>query len=99
MPVMVTEGGWNLRDGRQRRHVSPQLQRRYIVRQAALLDAVHATAVFQLMFTDLDLISLSEPPAGSILPLFASIGLVDVNLTPKPALAVWDSLYALSRHF
>jgi hypothetical protein len=97
LPVMVTEGGWTSSSVGSVVS-SPLLQRQYIVRQAALLDAVHAIAVFQLMFTDLDLVSLSPPP-GSILPLFASLGLVDVNLTPKPALSAWDSLYALPRYF
>ena len=31
-------------------------------------------------------------PAGSILPLFAQLGLVDIAYRPKPALAVWDSV-------
>jgi hypothetical protein len=49
--------------------------------------------VFQLTFTDLDVTSIPQPP-GSILPLFAALGMVDTQLRPKPALAVWDSLYA-----
>ena len=36
---------------------------------------------------------LPQPP-GSILPLFATLGMVDTQLRPKPALAVCDSLYA-----
>jgi hypothetical protein len=36
-------------------------------------------------------------PPGSILPLFASLGLVDANLAPKPALAPWDSAFARAR--
>jgi hypothetical protein len=95
IPVMVTEGGWNSETAGTVTS-SPQIQRRYIVRQAALLDAAHATAVFQLMFTDLDIPALNLPP-GSVLPFFAYNGLVDVNLTPKPALAVWDSLFAIAR--
>ncbi len=94
-PVMVTEGGWTsapLADIAS----SPDLQRRYIARQMQILDAVHALAVFQLTFTDLDLIT-SPPPPGSILPLFASLGLVDVNLSPKPALAAWDDAFARPR--
>jgi hypothetical protein len=71
-------------------------QRRYIVHQAKLLDAVKAQAVFQLTFTDLDLVA-HPPPPGSILPLFARCGLVDINLNPKPALSAWDSSFALTR--
>ena len=59
-----------------------------------MLDSARAGAVFQLTFTDLDIEALNLPP-GSILPLFASLGLVDTELRPKPALAVWDSLFAL----
>jgi hypothetical protein len=95
IPVMVTEGGWNSETVGTVAS-SQQLQRRYIVRQAALLDAVHATAVFQLMFTDLDIPALNLP-SGSVLPYFAYNGLVDVNLAPKPALAAWDSLFAIAR--
>ena len=51
-------------------------------------------AAFQITFTDLDL-SAAPPPAGSVLPLFAHLGLVDSVLSPKPALAVWDSVLAL----
>lgn len=95
LTAAVTEGGWNSATVGTVTS-SPEIQRRYIVRQATLLDDAHATAVFQLMFTDLDIPALGLPP-GSILPYFASNGLVDVNLTPKPALAVWDSLFALPR--
>ena len=71
---------------------SEEYQRRYIVRQTELLDNVHAIAVFQLTFTDLDLIA-NPPPSGSILPLFAHLGLVDINLNPKSALGAWDSMF------
>ena len=91
IPVMVTEGGWS--SATLYSLVSSQdEQRRYIFRQAQLLDSVRAIAVFQLAFTDLDLVA-TPPPPGSILPLFANLGLVDINLVPKAALAAWDSLY------
>ena len=32
-------------------------------------------------------------PWPDILPLFTSIGLVDADFKPKPALAVWDRLH------
>ncbi|HYQ87087.1 MAG TPA: hypothetical protein VES59_07595 [Bacteroidota bacterium] len=70
-----------------------QIFRRYVV----VVDSVRAVAVFQLTFTDLDL-SASPPPPGSILPLFAHLGLVDVNLTPKPALGAWDAAFYRPRH-
>jgi hypothetical protein len=73
---------------------TPDLQARYIRRHARILDAARAAAVFQITFSDLDL-SASPPPPGSVLPLFAHLGLVDSVLAPKAALAVWDSILAL----
>jgi hypothetical protein len=96
IPVMVTEGGWTS-DSLGTIMSSPALQRRYIVRHAPLLNGVHAIAVFQLTFTDLDL-AAAPPPSGSALPLFAHLGLVDIALNPKPALSAWDSLYSLTLH-
>jgi hypothetical protein len=60
------------------------------------LDNARAAAVFQLTFTDLDL-SAAPPPPGSILTVFAALGLVDTQLRAKPALAVWDSIFARRR--
>ena len=95
LPLMVVEGGWT--SGTAGAIVSsPEEQARYLRRQARMLDSAKASAVFQLTFTDLDVASWNQPP-GSILPLFAALGMVDVNLQPKPALAVWDSLFALRR--
>ncbi len=92
LPLMVTEGGWTSASlgGIPS---SPDEQRRYIVRQMQILDASQAIAVFQLTFTDLDLAAISPPP-GSNLAQFAYLGLVDVNLNPKPALAAWDEAFA-----
>ena len=92
IPVMVTEGGWSSAS-LDTLVSSEDEQRRYIARQAALLDSVHAIAVFQLTFTDLDLVA-NPPPPGSILPLFAHLGLVDINLNPKAALGAWDAVFA-----
>jgi hypothetical protein len=92
LPLMVTEGGW-MSTSLGGIASSPDEQRRYIVRQLQILDTAQAISVFQLTFTDLDLAAISPPP-GSNLPLFAYLGLVDVNLNPKPALAVWDEAFA-----
>jgi len=93
LPMMVVEGGWASES------VGPvvttrQKQARYLRRQMQLLDEARALAVFQLTFTDLD---PAYFPPSSILPLFATLGLVDVNLAGKPALAPWDSAYARPR--
>lgn len=92
LPELVVEGGWtSVSLGSI--VSSPGEQARYLARQAELLDSARAIAVFQLTFTDLDLSAVTLPP-GSILPLFAHLGIVDSALTPKPALATWDSLFA-----
>lgn len=91
-PVLVVEGGWtSIPLGAF--VSSPAEQTRYLERQGRLLDSARAIAVFQLTFTDLDLSALTLPP-GSILPLFAHLGLVDSALGPKPALTAWDRSFA-----
>jgi hypothetical protein len=89
---MVVEGGWTSASVGGVVS-SPLKQQRWIARQFQLLDQAQALFLFQLTFTDLDL-AANPPPPGSILPLFASLGLVDVNLAPKPALANWDAAFA-----
>lgn len=92
-PVLVTEGGWaSVPFGAHAG--TPSQQARYVRRQAQLLDEAAAVAVFDLTFADLALGSWPLPPSGSLAP-FARLGLVDTMLVPKPALAVWDSLFAL----
>ena len=90
IPVMVTEGGWS--SATVDTFVSSEdEQRRYILRQSQLLAEAKAIAVFQLTFTDLD---LSSFPPNPILYLFGTLGLVDVDLNPKPALVAWDAVFA-----
>lgn len=91
LPVLVLEGGWASASTDQFSS-SPALQAAYIARHARILDSADARVWLQITFTDLDIANISLPP-GSILPLFASNGLVTIDLTPKPALAVWDSIY------
>ena len=88
LPVLVVEGGWSS-VAFDTLVSSPAEQARYIARQVQLLDSARARGVFQLTFYDLDLTGVTLPP-GSILPLFAHLGLADSAFTPKPALAVWD---------
>lgn len=96
LPVLVVEGGCTSASVGSVTS-TPQKQARWIRRHVALLDQARAVAVFQLTFTDLDLSAIPLPP-GSILPLFASIGLVNDNLIPKLALAPWDSVFARPRN-
>jgi hypothetical protein len=86
LPLYVIEGGWPSTSGLGS---SPDEQRRYIERQAQILDQSGALAWFQLTFTDLD----PDSWGPGIVP-FASNGLVDVDLQPKPALADWDAVFA-----
>ena len=93
LPVMVVEGGWPSASVRGVFSSSPDVQARYVARQSQLLDEAKAIGVFQLSFTDLDLGSFPKP-VPAILPLFATLGLVDVNLKPKPSLNTWDKIFA-----
>lgn len=92
LPMLVVEGGWS--SGSVTGVTSsPQLQARWIRRQAAIADSAKLVAITQITFTDIDL-TASPPPPGSIIALFAQIGLVDTELRAKPALAEWDRLLA-----
>jgi len=92
LPVLVVEGGWSSASV-PGASSSPDKQARYIARQMALLDTARAIGVFQITFTDIDLASWNLP-SGSILPLFAYLGLVTADFTPKPALMPWDAAFA-----
>jgi len=95
IPAFISEGGWasaSVTTPDRSFISSPELQREYIVHHSHLLDEVKATAVFQLLFTDLDVATLPSSVPASI-GYFASIGLVDKNFSAKPALAAWDDLY------
>jgi hypothetical protein len=93
LPVLVVEGGWASASVPGAFISSPAMQARYLAHQVKLLDRAHAVAVFQLSFADLDLASFPKP-LPPILPLFASLGVVDASLRPKIALATWDSNFA-----
>ena len=95
-PVMVVEGGW-ASASRGTFTSSPAKQARDVRRMASLLDAAGAIGWYQLDFADLQLSAYPPQPAGSILPLFASLGLVDTTFTSKPALAPWDSVFQRTR--
>jgi len=95
LPVMVVEGGWTS-ESVSTVVSTPEMQARYLRRQARLLTEANSIYLFQLTFADLDLSSF-PPPLPSNLSFFAYLGLVDSDLSAKPALAVWDSLFALER--
>jgi len=92
LPTLVVEGGWS--SGSVTGVTSsPEKQALWIKRQMELADRAALIAVTQISFTDLDVSSYPVQP-GSILPLFAQLGLVDVDLHAKPALAEWDRAFA-----
>ena len=91
-PVMVIEGGWASQSFGPYT-TDPGKQARYIRRQAQLLDAAHAVGWLSLEFADLA-VSLWPPGTDPTIRYFASLGVVDSVLAPKPALGAWDSVYA-----
>jgi hypothetical protein len=93
LPEMVVEGGWPSASVSGVFSTSADMQARYVARQSELLDHANAIGVFQLSFTDIDVGSFPKPQPA-ILPLFATLGLVDVNLKPKPSLPTWDKIFA-----
>ncbi len=95
LPAMVVEGGWTSANVGSVQS-SAEIQARYFTREAALLDSINARGFIQLVFADLDLASF-PPPLPPNLSLFAQIGIVDTHFGAKPALAVWDALYARRR--
>jgi len=97
IPVFVAEGGFTSASvtGFQS---SPALQAEYVRRMSELLTTANAFAWFQLNFTDIDVSAFPVPPGyEDILAIFTRIGLVDSELSPKPSLAVWDSLFSQGR--
>jgi hypothetical protein len=95
-PVLLVEGGWpSVSAGGF--ISSPGEQARWFRRVFTLLDRAHATGWYQLTFADFAASVLGTQPAGSVLPLFATLGLVDSNLVAKPALGAYDSVYARRR--
>jgi hypothetical protein len=95
LPLLVIEGGWPSVPAGAAVASTPAMQSRYLARHARILDAASALAWFQITFTDLDEAAYGFPP-GSLTP-FANLGLVDVNLSPKPALDPWDAVFARPR--
>jgi hypothetical protein len=95
IPVFVTEGGWTSTSVTtpDRSFVSsPDLQKIYIEHHTQLLNEVKATAVFQLLFTDIDSAAVPDDVPDNI-NYFLFIGLVDKDFNVKPALHAWDKVF------
>ncbi len=95
LPVMVVEGGWSSASVLNLTS-SPATQAKYFRRHLELLSQTTAIGWLQLAPTDLDLPFFPADLRDAIRP-FASLGVFDAALRPKPALAVWDSVFALPR--
>lgn len=90
--AMVAESGWpSASQGGI--HSSPEMQARYLVRHAGLLDSVKASGLAQLLQADLDLSSL-PPAVAQGMALFGSLGIMDASFGAKPAQGVWSKLFA-----
>ncbi len=98
LPVFVSEGGWpsksfTLTGANQKTVISDlNVQQQYITRQSQLLDKAHASALFQLVFTDIDVSGIPSNVDPNI-NNFIHLGLVDIKLQSKPSLAAWDNLF------
>jgi len=92
-PMLVIEGGWP--SDTVGVASTPQMQSRYIARHSRIQDQARTVGWFQITFTDLDEAAYGFPP-GQLAP-FSKLGLVDVNLAPKPALSTWDGVFARPR--
>lgn len=96
MNLMITEGGWTSAsfEGPNQKTIqgSVETQQKYITRHGQLLDAAPSIAWFQLPFTDIDLTKIPTNVDPSI-RYFAYLGLVDINLQPKPSLTAWDNIF------
>ena len=90
LPAMVVESGWSS-VGAGGFQGSEDLQHRYLLRHAQLLDSVRAVGLVQLFFADLDLASMGVAAPESLTP-FSTMGLTDSDFRPKLALATWDAL-------
>ena len=93
-PLLLVEGGWSS-EVAGGTNGTPAEQADFFRRMSALLDGVRAEAWVFLLYADPDLDSYDLPPdreAG--FANFSRMGIVDIELRPKPATAVWDSVFA-----
>ena len=92
LPLILVEGGWSSQDvgGLQG---SEGEQSAFFRRFEALLDGVDSPLWVMLIFADFDVTAFGLPPERqATLGLFASMGIVDSRLEPKPAYAVWEEI-------
>ena len=95
LPVMVVEGSW-ASESAAGFQSTPATQVRYLRRQANLLGAISTVAWISLAPTDIDAAAFSSDLEAAIRP-FSRLGVLTIDLAPKPSLAVWDSLFAVPK--
>jgi hypothetical protein len=98
LPVFVCEGGWPSQSftitGANQKTITSDVtvQQNYFTRQSQLLDNAKAIGFLQLVVTDIDASSLPSNVDPNI-NNFIYLGVLDVNLKPKPSLTTWDGLF------
>jgi hypothetical protein len=101
LPIFVSEGGWPSKSftvaGANPKIITSDstVQKNYIIRQGQLLDKAQATALFQLVVTDIDSSGLPSNVDPNI-NNFIYLGVLDVNLKTKPSLTTWDEIFKRS---
>ena len=99
MPVFVSEGGWSSQTVTGPDNIqiagSATNQADYILKQAHMLNEAKAIAMFSLTFTDIDPAAI-PPGVEPTIQYFTSLGVVDKDLQPKPALEKWKEIFAWS---
>lgn len=94
LPLILVEGGWSSTGGPIAQG-TPGEQVDFFVRFSELLDTVEAQAWVMLFYADVDVASYGLPPdREATLANFATMGIVDLNLDPKPAFGVWEELFS-----
>ncbi len=92
LPLILVEGGWSSEDvgGLQGNEGE---QSAFFHRFEELLDGVDSPLWVMLIFADFDVTTFGLPPEReATLALFASMGIVDSRLEPKPSYAVWEEI-------
>lgn len=94
LPLLFVEGGWASGDA-PLVSGTPQEQADWVRRMAELLNGIDARMWLSLLYADLDVPALGLPPdRAEGLSNFATMGIVDANLNPKPAFAVWQEIFS-----
>lgn len=94
LPLIFVEGGWSSGNG-PLGGGTPEEQADWVRRMAELLNGIEARLWLSLTFTDIDIPSLGLPPDRAAgLSNFATMGIVDTELDPKPAFAAWREVFA-----